>query len=72
VYVAIDKHGTVLGGAFADGRQDWDQGSITVTTHLAVGEQVWARQELYGSAIRGSGNDTLHTTEFSGFLVTAE
>lgn len=70
-YITIDKHGTVLGTAFADGRSDWDQGSTQVTTHLTQGEQVVVRPQQGTSAIRGGWND-LHTSSFSGFLVQAD
>jgi hypothetical protein len=74
-YLTITKQGAVLGTAFADGINDWDQGSVTVTTHLAKGEQVYVQPHSGTAAIRGSGPVTdagVHTTVFSGFLVQAD
>ena len=65
-YVAIDKHGTLLDYAFANGHDDYDQGSAEVVVHLAKGEQVWARQES-GHAVRGG-----LFTVFTGYLVQAD
>nr|KAG5686621.1 hypothetical protein BaRGS_006295 [Batillaria attramentaria] len=66
LHLAFDKHGTVLGYAFADGSDVYDQGATEVTTRLDAGEKLWIRQE-YGDAVRG-----VRYTAFSGVLVQAD
>ncbi|PVD38877.1 hypothetical protein C0Q70_01502 [Pomacea canaliculata] len=62
--VVIDKQGAPLDLIFAEGQTDpYDQGSGQVTTHLAVGEKVWARQQS-GEAVRGRWY-----TSFTGLLL---
>ena len=66
IFVAIDRHGTMLDYAYANGHDDGDQGSAEVTVHLARGEQVWVRQQG-GTAVRGG-----LFTVFTGYLVQAD
>nr|KAG5686624.1 hypothetical protein BaRGS_006298 [Batillaria attramentaria] len=67
IYLAIDKHGSILDIIHGDGNANInDQGSTLMTTHLAAGEKVWMRH-YKGSIVRGSW-----WTIFTGYLIQAD
>nr|KAG5686622.1 hypothetical protein BaRGS_006296 [Batillaria attramentaria] len=66
IYLAIDKHDTILDIIHGDGVNINAQGSTLVTTHLAAGEKVWMRH-YRGSIVRGSW-----WTVFTGYLIQAD
>lgn len=65
--VFIMKNGNEVASAIADGRAHHDQGSTTVVTQLAIGDEVWV------SVQRHDDTDMWHDglTSFMGVLVAA-
>lgn len=68
VHVGILKNGTYLAGVYA-GKSSTDggpeQGSVTLTTHLNVGDEVWVQHHVHDDGeIYGAG-----LTSFMGCLI---